>query len=59
VQGFIVGSKGIDINQAKAAKLTTKEKARKDQIKSNGRLGVVKRKQTINISKSGGNMIPN
>jgi hypothetical protein len=59
VQGFIVESKGIDINQAKAAKSTSKEKAPRDEVKSNGHLGVVKIKQTTNISKSGGSMIPN
>jgi hypothetical protein len=44
VQGFITISKGIDINQAKGAKSIAKEKARRDEIKNNGRLGVVKRK---------------
>jgi hypothetical protein len=58
VQGFIVESKGIDINHAKVAESTVKEKACRDEVKSNGHLGVVKRKQTINISKSGGSMIP-
>jgi hypothetical protein len=59
VQGFIVESKGIDINRAKAAKSTSKEKALRDEVKNNGHLGVVKIKQTTNISKSGGSMIPN
>jgi hypothetical protein len=59
VQGFIVESKGININRAKVVKSTSKEKALRDEVKSNGRLGVVKIKQTINISKSGGSMIPN
>jgi hypothetical protein len=40
MQGFIVESKGIDINWVKSI---AKEKARRDEIKSNGRLRMVKR----------------
>jgi hypothetical protein len=59
VRGFITKSKGININWAKVAKSTSKEKACRDEVKNNGCLGVMKRKQTINISKSSGSMIPN
>jgi hypothetical protein len=59
VRGFIVESKGININWAKANESKTKEKACRDEVKGNGLLGAMKRKQTINISNSGGNMIPN
>ncbi len=57
MRGFIVESKSIDINWAKAPKSTAKEKAHRDEVKSNGRLGLMKREQTINISKNGGSMI--
>jgi hypothetical protein len=59
VQAFIIASKGIDFNWAKAAESIAKEKACKDEVKSNGCLRVVKREQIINILESGGNMIPN
>jgi hypothetical protein len=56
VRSFIIESKGIDL--AKAVQSITKEKARKDEVKSNGCLRVVKKEQTINILESDGNMIP-
>jgi hypothetical protein len=59
VQGFIVESKGINIKWVKVVESTIKEKAFRDDIKSNGHLGVVNREQTLNISESGGSMIPN
>jgi hypothetical protein len=58
VQGFITKSKGIDMKWANATKSTTKEKAHKGKVKVNGRLGVVKREQKINILNSNGGMIP-
>ncbi len=59
MQGFIIESKGIDFNWANAAESIAKEKARKDEVKSNGCLRVVKREQKINILESDGSMIPN
>jgi hypothetical protein len=58
VRGFIAESKGININWAKVVESTTKEKASRDEVKGNGQLGVVKRKQIINISDNGGSIIP-
>jgi hypothetical protein len=45
VHGFIAQFKGIDINWAKAAKSTTKEKAHKDEVKVGARLAIVKKEQ--------------
>jgi hypothetical protein len=59
MRGFIVESKGIDINWANVVESIAKEKAHRDEVKSNERLGVMKKEQTINISKSGGSMIAN
>jgi hypothetical protein len=45
VYGFIAQSKAKDINWAKVVESTSKEKARKDEIKVGARLAIVKKEQ--------------
>jgi hypothetical protein len=42
LHGFIAQGKGVNINWAKVAESTTKEKEHKDDAKGGGRLAIVK-----------------